>query len=131
MLSWIRLEPGEHFGKEMPARLPVVGRGRTRIRQRAAIVDEGAAALLILTPAAALASLVAVVIELGHAPSLSQNALAISTIVLSWAFMHSIFALHYAHEFYGEGRDDRMGGLIFPGKDKPDYWELLLRRRSN
>jgi len=96
-----------------------------RIRQRAAIVDEGAAALLILTPAAALASLVAVVIELGHAPSLSQISLAISTIVLSWAFMHSIFALHYAHEFYGEGRDDRMGGLIFPGKDEPDYWDFL------
>jgi uncharacterized membrane protein len=95
------------------------------IRQRAAIVDEGAAALLILTPAAALASLVAVVIELGHAPSLSQISLAISTIVLSWAFMHSIFALHYAHEFYGEGRDYRMGGLIFPGNDEPDYWDFL------
>ncbi len=51
-----------------------------RIRQRAAIVDEGAAALLILTPAAALASLIAVVIELGHAPSLSQIALAISSM---------------------------------------------------
>ena len=96
-----------------------------RIRERAAIVDEGATALLILTPAAALASLVAVVIELGHAPSLAQITLAISTIVLSWAFMHSIFALHYAHEFYGEGRDDSIGGLIFPGKDDPDYWDFL------
>jgi uncharacterized membrane protein len=97
----------------------------TRIRQRAAIVDEGAAALLILTTAAALASLVAIVIELGHAPRLSQIALAISTIVLSWAFMHSIFALHYAHEFYGEGSDKRKGGLIFPGTDEPDYWDFL------
>jgi len=96
-----------------------------RIRERAAIVDEGATALLILTPAAALASLVAVVIELGHAPSLTQITLAISTIVLSWAFMHSIFALHYAHEFYGEGRADSIGGLIFPGKDDPDYWDFL------
>ena len=33
-------------------------------------------------------------------------------------------ALHYAHEFYGEGRDDRIGGLIFPGKDEPDYWDF-------
>jgi uncharacterized membrane protein len=24
------------------------------------------------------------------------------TIVLSWTFIHCIFALHYAHEFYGE-----------------------------
>ena len=89
------------------------------------VISSSVNALLILTPAAALASLVAVVIELGHAPSLSQIALAISTIVLSWAFMHSIFALHYAHEFYGEGRDDQMGGLIFPGKDEPDYWDFL------
>ena len=29
-------------------------------------------------------------------------ALAIATVVLSWAFTHTIFALHYAHEFYGE-----------------------------
>ena len=29
-------------------------------------------------------------------------ALAIGTVVLSWTFTHTIFALHYAHEFYGE-----------------------------
>ena len=29
-------------------------------------------------------------------------ALAIATVVLSWTFTHTIFALHYAHEFYGE-----------------------------
>jgi uncharacterized membrane protein len=28
--------------------------------------------------------------------------LAALTIVLSWAFIHTIFALHYAHEFYDE-----------------------------
>jgi uncharacterized membrane protein len=85
----------------------MAGASVARIRKRAAVVDEGAIALLILTPAAALASLIAVVIELGHGPSLSQIFLAISTIVLSWTFMHSIFALHYAHEFYGEGLHGR------------------------
>ena len=76
-----------------------------KIRQRAAIVDEGALAVLVLTTAAALASLVAVLAELGHVPNLSQIALGMGTILLSWVFMHSIFALHYAHEFYGEGSD--------------------------
>jgi uncharacterized membrane protein len=47
------------------------------------------------------------------------------TILLSWAFMHTIFALHYTHEFYGEGRDDRVGGLIFPGKERPDFWDFV------
>ena len=34
-----------------------------------------------------------------------QLILATATVVVSWAFIHSIFTLHYAHEFYGEGRD--------------------------
>jgi uncharacterized membrane protein len=96
-----------------------------RIRQRAAVNDEGAIALLVLTTAAALASLAAVVAELGHAPGPYQLALGMTTILLSWAFMHTIFALHYAHEFYGEGRDQRIGGLIFPGDEAPDYWDFL------
>ena len=42
----------------------------------------------------------------------TQLVLAITTIVLSWAFIHTIFALHYAHEFYD---DEGGGGLTFPG----------------
>jgi uncharacterized membrane protein len=95
------------------------------IRQRAAINDEGAIALLVLASAAALASLAAVVAELGHAPGRYQVALGMSTILLSWAFMHWIFALHYAREFYGVAGDQRTGGLLFPGKEDPDYWDFL------
>jgi uncharacterized membrane protein len=96
-----------------------------KIRQRAAINDEGAIALLVLTTAAALVSLAAVVAQLGDAPSPYQVVLGVVTILLSWAFMHSIFALHYAHEFYGEGDDNQIGGLVFPGKEDPDYWDFL------
>jgi uncharacterized membrane protein len=95
------------------------------MRQRAAVEDEGALALLTLTTAAAVASLAAVIVELGRSPSAYQLALAVGTILLSWAFMHSIFALHYAHEFYGEGRDQKTGGLIFPGDEMPDYWDFM------
>jgi len=96
-----------------------------QMRQRAAIDDEGAIALLMLTTAAGLASLVAVVAELGRAPGLSHVVLAIVTILLSWGFMNTIFALHYAREFYGEGGDERSGGLIFPGDEDPDYWDFM------
>jgi uncharacterized membrane protein len=95
------------------------------IRRRAAINDEGAIALLVLTAAAALASLVAVLAELGHSPGPYQIALSIATILLSWTFMHTMFALHYLHEFYGQGTDDRLGGLVFPGSEDPDYWDFL------
>src|SRR5438067_11667812 len=43
-----------------------------RIRRRAAIQDEGAIALLVLVTAAALASLAAVLAELGHSPDPAQ-----------------------------------------------------------
>ena len=33
------------------------------------------------------------------------------TIVCSWLFVNVSFALHYAHECYGEGSDDEVGGL--------------------
>lgn len=95
------------------------------IRQRAAINDEGAIALLILAPAASLTSLAAVLAELGHAPGWYRVALGLGTILLSWAFMHWIFALHYAHQFYGASGDKRSSGLVFPGNQEPDYWDFL------
>ena len=95
------------------------------IRQRAAINDDGAIALLVLATGAALASLAAVLIELGHAPGWYQVALGVSTILLSWTFLHWIFALHYAREFYGASAEKHAGGLLFPGKEDPDYWDFL------
>jgi uncharacterized membrane protein len=98
-----------------------------RIRRRAALLDEGRVAFLMLTAGAALASLGAIVAELGakesgHAPA--HLALAVVTIALSWAFTHTMFALHYAHEFYIENRYED-GGLAFPGKEQPDYWDFV------
>ncbi|HZQ12756.1 MAG TPA: DUF1345 domain-containing protein [Pseudolabrys sp.] len=98
------------------------------IRRRAAIQDEGALALLLLSGAAAIASLVAIVFEIAQSPSVGawrQLAVGMGTIVLSWLFMNTMFALHYAHEYYGERSDDRIGGLKFPGTQGPDYWDFL------
>ena len=44
--------------------------------------------------------------------------------MLSWIFIHTIFALHYAHDFYG-ARDDKQRGLNFPGEEMPDYWDFV------
>ena len=52
-----------------------------------------------------------------------QLVLATVTIVLSWALIHTIFALHYAHEFYGSG--SKTGGLDFPAPQPPDYWDFV------
>ncbi|HEY5305311.1 MAG TPA: DUF1345 domain-containing protein [Pseudolabrys sp.] len=105
--------------------------GVDEIRRRAAEDDEGAVALLILTGLSALAIMGAIVAELGIAKSAGQPAsgigitIAMVTIVVSWAFVHTIFALHYAHEYYGERGDNKVGGLGFPGRQAPDYWDFL------
>jgi uncharacterized membrane protein len=98
----------------------------SHIRSRAAMQDEGAIALLLLPVAAAIASLVAIFAELATAKGSTNYgwhaALAVATIALSWTFIHVLFALHYAHDYCGSG--NRANGLIFPGKDKPDYWDF-------
>lgn len=102
-----------------------------RIRKRAAEQDEGAAAILVLTIIATLASLVAIVFELGnakggaHSGPLAPALLALATIVLSWLFVHTIFALHYAHEYYGGRVDGVYGGLIFPQDEHPTYLDFV------
>jgi uncharacterized membrane protein len=98
-----------------------------RIRGHAALEDEGQVAILGMTVAAGLASLAAIFALLGSSPGASRQpahiALAAVTILLSWAFIHTIFALHYAHEFYDETAG---GGMAFPGGDmEPDYWDFV------
>ncbi|HEV8440197.1 MAG TPA: DUF1345 domain-containing protein [Methylomirabilota bacterium] len=98
------------------------------LRRRAGMEDEGRFAILILTVAAALASLGAIFAELGSSGGGRQPVhllLATATIVLSWALIHMIFALHYAHEFYDEDTR-RARGLSFPGGERdPDYWDFV------
>jgi uncharacterized membrane protein len=99
-----------------------------RLKRRAANQDEGSLAILFLVVAAAIASLGAIFAELGTiggaARTPGQLILATTTVVISWAFIHSIFALHYAHEYYGEGRDRQIGGMTFPDDTAPDYWDF-------
>ncbi|HEY7664394.1 MAG TPA: DUF1345 domain-containing protein [Xanthobacteraceae bacterium] len=102
--------------------------GTTHIRAHAAREDEGRLGVLMLTVLASVASLGAIVAELGvthgTARSAPQLALATATIVLSWGLIQTIFALHYAHDYYGE-HGAKSGGLKFPGEQEPDYWDFV------
>jgi uncharacterized membrane protein len=101
------------------------------VHRRAASQDEGGVLILVLTVLAAIASIAAIIAELGSArdantaPGNLYFAHAVLTILLSWMFIHVIFAFHYAHEFYGEGRDQHVGGLEFPHDEEPDYWDFI------
>jgi uncharacterized membrane protein len=96
------------------------------IRRTAALQDDGRFLIPLLTVLGAFASLAAIVFELSsanHNPA--ELIFATMTVALSWAAVHTAFALHYAHEYY---RGDRPGGLQFPSGDKDDhadYWDFV------
>ena len=52
-------------------------------------------------------------------------ALAVLTIASAWAFIHLMFALHYAHDYYVDRSRGGNGGLQFPGETDPDYGDFL------
>ena len=101
------------------------------LRQRAYRQDEGQKTILLLTSAAVIASLVAIVAELGAIKSLTgaekmmHLGLAAGTVASSWLFMHLMFAMHYAHDYYLSLRRGQEPGLAFPQERAPDYWDFL------
>lgn len=100
-----------------------------KMQERAGLEDEGALAVLALTVAAAIASLGAIAVELYgiHNTQAGQQALRLAiagvTILCSWFFVHTIYAIHYAHEYYGD--EGERQGLAFPHQEKPDYVDFL------
>ncbi|MEH2551454.1 putative membrane protein [Bradyrhizobium sp. AZCC 2262] len=96
------------------------------IRRSALLQDDGRFLILLLTVFGALASLGAIVFELGVSKGNKAGLiLAVATIALSWVLVHIAFALHYAHDFY---RGKKPGGLLFPSGDahaEADYWDFV------
>jgi uncharacterized membrane protein len=100
--------------------------GIVHIRHNAVMEDDGRFLILMVTALGAFASLAAIVSELDAAHrGPPELLLATGTIALSWATVHTTFALHYAHDFY---RGSEPGGLQFPAGDQtedPDYWDFV------
>lgn len=118
-----------------------------KLRFRAQLEDERAWAILALMVGAALASMLAIGFVLHQAKDMHgwiatlYVSLAGLTILLSWLMAHTMFALHFAHAYYGDrrgigsgdkarpsakiGTEGVAGGLAFPGEDSPDYWDFL------
>jgi uncharacterized membrane protein len=104
----------------------VVRSGLAHIKRNAIRQDDGRFLILLVTASGAFASIAAIVFELGASQhSVPALTLATVTIALSWAAVHTVFALHYAHEFY---RGAKPGGLQFPSGDtheNADYWDFV------
>jgi len=55
--------------------------------------------------------------------------ITVAGMLLSWVMVHTLFAFHYAHDYYGpdiNNKTKHVGGLDFPGNDdKPDYIDFV------
>ncbi|HEX7815677.1 DUF1345 domain-containing protein [Dyella sp.] len=55
--------------------------------------------------------------------SVGSIVLSSMSVILSWLFMNTMFAMHYAHGYYGNfGKKHE--GLQFPETPQPDYWDF-------
>lgn len=107
-----------------------------RVRQHAAQEDENRAVLMSIILGAASVSLAAIIYAIreskgqaGHPSSAHSLALglSISTLVLNWLVVQSLFTLHYAHRYFGDSNKDKKidGGVKFPGEQPKTYKDFL------
>jgi uncharacterized membrane protein len=103
-------------------------------RRNAKLQDSSATFLFVLVIFAATASLIAVGLVLHAAKGGSEAAVAgrvalsATAVILSWALVHTVFSLRYAHLYFFDARDverhDVSGGLDFPGKQSPGFLDF-------
>lgn len=102
------------------------------IRSQVQVQDPKRAIVFILILIATIASVLAVVMmiiakNVENSPIGWRIPLAIAGMVLSWALIHTLFALRYAHIYYGNDVDNptnHAGGLNFPGGKRPEYLDF-------
>jgi uncharacterized membrane protein len=104
------------------------------LRARAQAQDVGHLVIFVVVVIAASVALFAVGFLLGTSKSAPPRHLAVhliltlGTVIFSWAIVHTVFGLRYAHLFYGDSDEPNQnrhaGGLIFPGERPPDYFDF-------
>lgn len=91
--------------------------------------QEDAPALLILVVMAvavvvSAGSLFLVLNQRAGSPG-PQLVLSVASVLLGWFAIHTMWAMHYAFEYYEAEAGKRGGGLAFPGGEEPDGTAFL------
>lgn len=97
------------------------------MRQRAAVVDPGRRAVSLTVIAGCVFSLFAAAVVMRGAEHLTPtttalallSTLCMTAVIIAWLLMHTAYTLRYAHLYYCDD-DNGIGGLEFPGHDRPD-----------
>ncbi|WP_425915959.1 DUF1345 domain-containing protein [Acinetobacter sp. TSRC1-2] len=100
------------------------------ILQRAQQQDASKWLILLLVVLTLIMCFIAIVIEINHLPPdatirTGHLTLSVLTLVSAWFFMHTIFAIHYTHDFYLALEKHTDGGLDFPKTPCPTYPDFI------
>ena len=98
----------------------------TQMREEAARNDANRVLMLVVTSVVMLVVLVTVAAEIASGRGPLRGAFVVGTLAVAWLFSNLVFALHYAHLYYGadDGSEHRRG-LAFNGTPDPDYWDFV------
>lgn len=106
---------------------PLFKHDAVRMREHSRRNDANRTLILVMTSIVMLVVLSVVAGELryGKGPSQAMLGLVVATLLLAWLFSNLVYTFHYAYLFYRHGKSgaDR-GGLTFPSRDEPDYWDF-------
>ena len=112
------------------------GSSASAMKSIALTQDVGKWPVLVLSLVAATAGLIVIGAEMPLVKAVdgvervARVVLVVYTIVLSWTFIHTMFALHYAHDYYFDldlagDTHARRRDLRFPGDRAPTYGDFL------
>ena len=109
--------------------LLVVKSSAAKTARLAAQEDPGRTAVWAIVLVASLVSMFSAgyVLRISKTAALDEErtlvALSLLAVALSWTLTHTSYTLRYAHLYY---RDDEegVGGLVFPGKSEPRYFDF-------
>ncbi|MGH6956934.1 MAG: DUF1345 domain-containing protein [Caulobacteraceae bacterium] len=98
------------------------------VRRRAAYEDEGSSITQAIVLSAVVAGLGATVLAMRESKAAAAHNLAVppwawifsaSTLILGWVVVQTVFALRYAHRYFGDG------GVTFPGEPPRTYHDFV------
>jgi uncharacterized membrane protein len=107
------------------------------VRARAAYEDQGQTLTLSIVLVAVMASLAATVVAMHEAKAVSAQTagaapwaawvMSVSTLIMGWIVVQTVFALRYAHRYFGDSDDDGAmdRGIKFPGEAPKTYHDFI------
>lgn len=97
------------------------------LKKRAAIEDEGALIVLLITLAVIVLCSVGIftVLNQKQNPGTLAFMLSVASAPLAWFTLHTMTSFHYANLHYRGGDDGKTRALKFPGTGEPGAWDFL------